>query len=91
VGDLVLGAQARHLPARKVGPVVRDDGMGKYEVTYDVLPEELNNFPHCDIRERYCFYPYFRRLLSPETFGRDIGCSSEPPFFRRLPEKGGSH
>jgi len=33
VGDLVLGAQARHLPARKVGPVVGDDGMGKSELT----------------------------------------------------------
>jgi len=60
MGDLVLGAQARHLPACKVGPVIRDDGMGKYEVTYDVLPEELNNLPHCDIGERYYFCPYFR-------------------------------
>ena len=65
--------------------------MGKSEMTHDVLPEELNNLLHYDIGERYCFYPYFRRLLGPETFGPDIGCLSEPPFFRRLPEKGGSH
>jgi len=31
--------------------------MGKSKVTHDVLPEELNNLPHCDIEERY-FYPY---------------------------------
>ena len=69
VGDLVLGAQARHPPARKVGSVVGDDGMGMSEVTHDVLPEELNNLPHCDIGESYCFYLYFKRLLDPEIFG----------------------
>ena len=81
MGDLILGAQARHLPAHKVGPVVRDDGVGKSEVTHDVLPEGLNNLQHCDIEERY-FYLYFRRLLGPETFGPNIGCLSEPPFFQ---------
>ena len=91
VRDLVFGAQARHLPARKVGPVVGDDSMGKSELTHDVLLEEHNNLPHCDIGERYCLYPYFRRHLGPETFGPDISCWSKPPFFRGLPEKGGSH
>jgi len=27
VGDLILGTEARHLLARKIGPIVGDDGM----------------------------------------------------------------
>jgi len=42
VNDFILGAEARHLPAREVGPVVGDDGMRKLEATYDILPEELD-------------------------------------------------
>ena len=48
-GDLVLGAQACHLHTCKVGPIIRDDGMEKSKVTHDVLSEELNNLPPCDI------------------------------------------
>jgi len=49
VGDLVLRAEACHFPARKVGPVVGDDGIGKSEATYDVLLEEYDNLMPCDM------------------------------------------
>ena len=42
VDDLILGAEAHHLPARKVGPVVGDDDMRKSKVTYNILSEELD-------------------------------------------------
>ena len=59
MGDLVLRAEARPLPTRKIGPVVGDDGMGKSEATNEVLPEEFANLLPCDIEERYCFYPFY--------------------------------
>ena len=52
MGDLVLGAEAHHLPAREVGPIVRDDGMRKSLATYDVLSKEFNNWLPCDVGER---------------------------------------
>ena len=31
--DFILGAETRHFPAREIGPVVGDDGIGKSETT----------------------------------------------------------
>jgi len=59
MGYLILRAEARHLPAHKVGPVVRDDGMRQSEVIHNVLPEKFNNLLPCDVGERYCFHPLY--------------------------------
>ena len=56
MSDFVLGAEARHFPAREVGPVVGDDGLGKSKVTHDILPEEFDTLLPYDIGERQCFY-----------------------------------
>ena len=42
MGDLVLETEAHHLLAREVGPIVRDDGMGKPEGAHDIFD---NLFP----------------------------------------------
>ena len=50
VGDLIFGTETCHLLAGEFCPVVGDDGMRKPNVTYNVLPEELNYPLSCDIR-----------------------------------------
>ena len=57
LGDLVLGTQARHFRARKVGRIVRDDGMRKPEEAHDILHVEFDNLLLCNAGERYCFHP----------------------------------
>ena len=41
--DLILRAEASHLLAGKFCPIVGDNGVGKSEVAYDVLPKKLDN------------------------------------------------
>ena len=59
MGDLILRAEARHLQAHKVDPVIGDDGMRQSEVIHNVLPEQFNNLLPCDVGERYCFHPLY--------------------------------
>ena len=40
-GDFVLGTKTRHLPAREVGPIIRDDDMSKSKAAHNILPEEF--------------------------------------------------
>jgi len=56
VGDLVLET-ARYLLARKIGPVVGNDGMRKPEATHEVLPEGFDNLLPFDVGKRHCFHP----------------------------------
>jgi len=46
VGDLVLGAEAHHLPVRKISPVVGDDGIGKSKATHVVTSERGTSSTH---------------------------------------------
>ena len=49
--DLILSAEAGHLPAGKVYLVVGDNGVGKSEATHDVLPKKFNNLLSNDFGE----------------------------------------
>ena len=51
-GDFVLGAETHHLPAREVGPIIRDDDMWKSKAAHNILPEEFKNLLPYYVEER---------------------------------------
>ena len=51
MGDFVLGTESSHLSTGEVHSVVRYDGVRKVEVTYEVLPHELDFLLPCDFGE----------------------------------------
>ena len=58
MSDLVLGTKASYLLTGKVCSIIRDDGVGRPEATYYVLPEELDNLLLGDFGERHCLNPF---------------------------------
>jgi len=58
VDDVVFGAEAGHLLAGEIRPVVRDDSVRDPEATYYVLLEELDNMLPADLGERHCLDPF---------------------------------
>ena len=62
-GDILFGVEADHLLAGKISSIVRDDCVRNSEVTYYVLPKELDNLLPTDFRERYCL----------DSFGKVVG------------------
>ena len=51
VGDSIFCAEACHLAAGEVHPIVEDDGMREPKVTHDVPPEKLDYLLSYDARE----------------------------------------
>jgi len=58
VGDLILRAEAGHLLAGKICPVVGDNGVGDFEATHGVPPKKLDNLLSSDLGEWYRFDPF---------------------------------
>ena len=55
--DVVFGAEAGHLLSGEISFIIRD-GAGDPEVTYYVLPEELDNLLPVELGERHCLGPF---------------------------------
>ena len=58
MGYLILNAEAGHLLAGKVCPVVRDNGVGGSDMTRDVFPKNFDNLLSSDFEEWHCVHPF---------------------------------
>ena len=58
VGDLILSAEAGHLLAGKVCPVVGDNGVSEFKVTHNVLPKKFDNLFFSDFGEWHRLSPF---------------------------------
>ena len=56
--DVVFGTDVGHLLAGEISSVVRDDGVGDPDVTYFVLPEELDNLLPANLRKWHRLDPF---------------------------------